>query len=349
MMTENSEVPFTVAEELSRLVVGQRRAKAALGRLIDMHMTWFDQPDRLHRAPNALIIGPTGTGKTHAITVVAEALRIPLAVIDSTRLVSVGSNQQISFEEIVIQLVKSARIISQGGNSLTKSAEALAERGIIFLDEFDKLRYSTPSQENAAVQRRLLQFIEGETVFLEMDEKSAPRSIDTHGILFIAAGAFSGIRSKQVTSKRSMATSKTPESGMTIQPQDVHEYGFVHELVARLPIIIPFSRLVEDDLLEIINHEMVSPLKFYEFYFRQYDLDITIPDDTRRLIAHEAFRTSDSLGARGLHQELFPVLNALATETVDLRDPAATGGRESSITITPEIYRRLKSQAFRVE
>jgi ATP-dependent Clp protease ATP-binding subunit ClpX len=299
----------------------------------------------MHRAPNALVIGPTGTGKTHAITTIAEALQVPLVVIDSTRLVATGATQQITFEEIIVQLVKSARQLTKTSGSVTRSPENLAERGIVFLDEFDKLRYSSPEQENAAIQRRLLQFIEGETIFLELGEHETPRSIDTHGILFIAAGAFSGIRSKRVVAGRTNATSRVPEIGRTIQPQDVHEFGVIYELVARLPIIIPFEPLRRSELREILEHPLISPLNFYFRYFKRIGIDVEIPLETRNLVADEAFQASEDLGARGLHQELFPVLSALSTEIVN--EPSG-GELPRRYELTPDEYRRLKSRAFQV-
>ncbi|GAA0429375.1 hypothetical protein Aca07nite_37730 [Actinoplanes capillaceus] len=335
----------SVDDALDRLLVGQKRAKSALARLCEMHLSWFDEPDRMHRAPNALIIGPTGTGKTHAITTIANALAIPLVVVDSTRLVATGATQQITFEEIAVQLVKSARKITKDSPTVARSPEELAQRGIVFLDEFDKLRYVSPEQESAAIQRRLLQFIEGETIFLELSEHSAPRDIDTHGILFVAAGAFSGIRSKRVRASRDGEINRVPEIGKTIQPQDVHQFGMIYELVARMPIIIPFDPLAKEDLREILDHPLVSPLNFYQRYFKKLGCDVQIPWETRDFIAAEAHRASEDLGARGLHQELFPVLGALSTEIVDKRKENV---KVKKFSLTPEQYRRLKSRAFQI-
>lgn len=335
----------SVEGTLGNLVVGQYRAKSLLARLVDMHFSWFDDPHRMHRAPNALVIGPTGTGKTHAITAIAEELQIPLVVVDSTRLVATGATQQITFEEIILQLLKSARQLTKDTGVVTRSPEDLAQRGIVFLDEFDKLRYSSPEQENAAIQRRLLQFVEGETIFLDVGEQDEPRPINTHGILFVAAGAFSGIRSKRVVAGRSGPISRVPEIGRTIQPQDVHEFGIIYELVARLPIIIPFEPLGRAELREILEHSLVSPLTFYFKYFKHLGLDVTIPPETKDLVAEEAHNASEDLGARGLHQELFPVLSALSAELVAMK---AEGRAISSYKLTTNEYRRLKTRAFQV-
>lgn len=321
---------------LERLLVGQSRAKTALSRLIQMHFSWFNSTDRLHKAPNALMIGPTGTGKTHAITVAAEAQRTPLVIVDSTRLVAAGATQQLTFEQIMLQLIKSARQLIEANEDLKYSPEYLAERGVIFLDEFDKLWYENETHPNAAIQRRLLQFVEGETVFLDADERETPRTISTHGILFVASGAFSGVRSKAVTSERRHSTSRAPDIGKTIQHQDFEWFGFLRELVARLPVMIRFDSLSVEDLLAILDHKEVSPLIFYERYFSENNLKLQVPSETRQLIAEEA--SVAELGARGLHQEVFPALSALAGEL-----PAHIGG---TFVLTPSEYNRLKSAAL---
>lgn len=327
-----------VAQALDQMLVGQERAKSALATLIEMHSSWFEAADRLHRAPNALLVGPTGTGKSHALNVSSEVLRLPMVVVDSTRLVAAVATEQMTFKSIILQLLQSARKIARESGDLDHDAEHSAERGIIFLDEFDKLRTKDPNSPNAAIQRRLLQFIEGETVFIEASEQYTARSVNTHGILFVAAGAFSGIQDTSVTSQRRQAMSRSPEVGKTIQPQDVVEFGFLHELVARLPVIIRFHELSEAQLEQILEHDDVTPLKFYRQYFARHGLRLDVPRETMQVIAKEAFR--GGLGARSLDQALFPILSALAEEL----SPAGNAGRDFVLTETE--YNRLRSRAY---
>ncbi|MCD7441863.1 AAA family ATPase [Streptomyces lincolnensis] len=323
----------TARKALKRLVVGQSQAVAALSRLIDMHFSWFDMPDPQHRPPNALIVGPTGTGKTHAIKVAAAALQIPCLVVDSTRLVSTGSSTSLTLEDILQSLVKRARPVS--GHS---RPEDVAARGIIFLDEFDKLRYLKPTDDTAAVQRRLLQFIEGDSVDLAPGEYDVPRDLDTQGILFIAAGAFTNIQS--VVHKRAVGRGW----GDLIRPEDVHRYGFLEELAARLPIIIRFDDLDADALREILVRDEVSPLKFYREYFKRHGIQLDIAPDAQQAVAEAAAQSQ--LGARGLHQELFPVLNDLANQLIPADSAADAQDPHTRFELTSTIHRQLKNGSY---
>ncbi|MGW5863929.1 AAA family ATPase [Streptomyces sp. NPDC055239] len=321
---------------LGRLVVGQAQAVAALSRLIDMHFSWFEMPDPQHRPPNALIIGPTGTGKTHAIKVAAAALGIPCLVVDSTRLVSTGSSTTLTLEDILQSLVKRARPVSGGS-----APEDVAARGIIFLDEFDKLRYIKPTDDTAAVQRRLLQFIEGDSLDLAPGEYDLPRDLDTQGILFIAAGAFTNIES--VKHKRVGGG----YWGDLIRPEDVHQYGFLEELAARLPIIIQFDELDTEDLHEILDREEVSPLKFYREYFSRHGFHLDITPEAQVEIAKAAAQSK--LGARGLHQELFPILNDLANQLIPADSTRRDAPPHTRFEMTSTIHRQLKSNSFTLQ
>ncbi|GHB41717.1 ATP-dependent Clp protease ATP-binding subunit ClpX [Streptomyces umbrinus] len=320
-------------EALKRLVVGQDRAIKALNRLIDMHFAWLDVADPRHRPPNALIIGPTGTGKTHAIKVAAAALGIPCLVVDSTRLVSTGSPTSLTLEQILQLLVKRARPMSDDTTPVHR-----ATRGIIFLDEFDKLRFGKATEDTAAVQRRLLQFIESDELDLAPSEYEQSRVIDTQGILFIAAGAFTNI--ERYVGQRPVGHG----SGEIIRPGDVHLYGFIEELTARLPIIIRFEPLGVDALRKILEQDDISPLTFYREYFRRNGYLLDIAPDVMLEIARAA--SESKLGARGLHQELFPVLHDLANQLI--RSPTADHRRAelSGFTLTSAIFKHLKNGTY---
>ncbi|MEU5046029.1 AAA family ATPase [Streptomyces griseorubiginosus] len=319
---------------LSRMVVGQDRAINALSRLIDMHFAWTSAPNPLHRPPNALIIGPTGTGKTHAIKVAAEALDIPCLVVDSTRLVSTGSSATLSLDGILHLLVKRARS-SKGGDA----PEERAARGIIFLDEFDKLRYGKTTEDTAAVQRRLLQFIESDSVDLAPSEFDESRVVDTRGILFIAAGAFTNI--DRYRDQRAVGHGW----GNFIRPEDVHRYGFIEELTARLPVIIRFDPLEVDALRRILEQPDISPLAFYRAYFHSHGLILDVDDGVLTEIAVAAQRSK--LGARGLHQELFPVLHDLANALIPDGSTGDLLDRTTRFTLTPTKYKQLKNGTYR--
>ncbi|WP_157877961.1 AAA family ATPase [Streptomyces torulosus] len=323
----------SVQAQLDRLVVGQNPAIRALSRLIDMHFAWNDAPDPQHRPPNALIIGPTGTGKTHAIRVAADALDIPCVVVDSTRLVGTGSSASLSLEGVLSLLVKRAR--SMGGSG---TPEDRAARGIIFLDEFDKLRFGKATEDTAGIQRRLLQFIESDGLDLAPSEFEHPRVLDTRGILFIAAGAFTNI--DRFRDMREVGHGW----GDVIRPEDVHRYGFIEELTARLPVIIRFNPLDVGALWQILEQDDVSPLVFYREYFRRHGYLLDIEPAVLSAIATAACRSK--LGARGLHQELFPVLHDLANHLIHADGETDRLGGPRRFPLSLAVYRQLKNGTY---
>lgn len=318
---------------LDHLVVGQNRGIRALSRLIDMHFAWNDIPDPRHRPPNALIIGPTGTGKTHAIRVAADALDIPCVVVDSTRLVSTGSRASLSLEEVLALLVKRARSMEGTG-----TPEDRAARGIIFLDEFDKLRYGKATEDTAAVQRRLLQFIESDGLDLTPSEFEQPRVLDTRGILFIAAGAFTNI--DRFRDMREVGHGW----GDVIRPEDVHRYGFIEELTARLPVIIRFDALDAGALRQILEQDDISPLVFYREYFSHHGYLLDIEPEVLSAIATAA--SQSKVGARGLHQELFPVLHDLANHLIHTDGSHPRPNGPSRFPLSLAVYRQLKNGTY---
>ncbi|HEY9267505.1 MAG TPA: hypothetical protein VIQ11_23185, partial [Mycobacterium sp.] len=168
----------------------------------------------------------------------------------------------------------------------------------------------------------------------------APRDLDTQGILFIAAGAFTNIQN--VVHKRKVGRGW----GDLIRPEDVHEFGFLEELAARLPIIIRFDELDADALREILVRDEVSPLMFYRAYFSRHGFLLDIAPDTQQAVAEAAAQSK--LGARGLHQELFPVLNDLANQLIPADCTADSNPPHTRFELTATIHRQLKNGSYQL-
>ncbi|MGW2961363.1 AAA family ATPase [Streptomyces sp. NPDC001220] len=305
-------------------VIGQENGKRDLATLLAMHVQGqVKRPvNPAHTAPNALIIGPTGVGKTHAIRTAAAVLELPLAIVDATRLATSAYGDE-QLDEVLIELLRASRgrLKQHASQPLLDKADLSeleelkdAEQGIVFIDEFDKLATDARVRDdrNELVQRRLLQFIDGTRVSLRpgnhIGEDELP--FDTAGVLFLVAGAFTdlledlGGRPHEVM--RGMARHNHVIS------QDLVRYGFMPELIARIPVIIEFSGLGEEELVGIMRNEATDPSQFYVTYLRSLGVELSIADEAQHWIAAAAAKLK--IGARGLHQILFPLLSLLSQE-----------------------------------
>jgi ATP-dependent Clp protease ATP-binding subunit ClpX len=315
--------PAAIRAAIDERVVGQTTAKNDLATLLDMHLQRFSELSSEHTSPNALLIGPTGVGKTHAIRVAADSLAVPLVIIDTTRL-SPAPNQGTTLEDVLVELIAAARGLLRDGRQGLTDALALPEldelqiasRGIVFLDEFDKLstRGRQSSERSELLQRRLLQFLDGTVVSLNAhpDSISAEVQFDTSGLLFVAAGAFTNLL--EDSAKRSQETTREMLQHDHVIFEDLVRFGFMKELIARLPVVIEFDELTAKDLVTIMTTPEVDPGSFYKSYFRSKGTELELAPEARLYIAEKAVRLG--IGARGLHQVLFPLL-ALASQDLE--------------------------------
>ncbi|MEV6159899.1 AAA family ATPase [Nonomuraea sp. NPDC052129] len=285
-----------------------------------MHLDWFQQPSGIHRSPNALLIGATGTGKTHTIRSASEILRIPFIVTDATSLVPSGFvGEQI--EDVLKNLVGAAQeVLRSSGEEPSDHADIeLARRGVLFIDEFDKLaapveRYSEEGASKRVVQRRLLKLIEGSVlrVGVKYHTSDPDRFIDTSGILVIASGAFTGIDAPEIRGKRPPVLLDALLNPNEVITADLISYGFIPELVARMPVLIRYAELAAGELLEILSRADISPLTVWREYFRKRNKTISVTDEAMAVVADQASKLK--MGARGLQQILFPRLARIAYE-----------------------------------
>lgn len=317
---------------LTTYVKGQGEQLRNIALLLSMHLQWCKTPDPRNTPPNALVLGPTGTGKTFTFRTAAEWLRLPFVTVDVTSLVPAGIvGQQV--EDIAANLVNLAdEILKESGLPRYRDDDVrLAERGIVILDEFDKLstgtgeRLTSDDSLKAGVQRRVLKLLEGAPVSVGIRLHSDPsqsgtRTMDTRGLLVIAAGAFEGI--DRVRAKRPQAISRRIGDRDRILSVDVQNYGFIPELVARLPVMIEFSPLTKSDMLAILRDRNTSPITTWSNYVSGEGMSLTIPEETYDVFAERASELN--LGARGLHQVVFPVLSKLLADALLTDGPKPT-------------------------
>lgn len=304
---------------LARQVVGQERAIGELSLVLAMHTLRAPGGG----APNAVIVGPTGVGKTHSLAVAAQVMGLPFVTTDATSLVPSGIvGEQV--EDVLGSLASRADVLlSASGRGRSPDDDlALAAHGIVLIDEFDKLAVpvdrptSSGQAEKQVVQRRLLKLLEGSRLRVGIkrhDDVTPDRFMGTDGILVLVSGVFDEPRAA-----RPRLVHPAGPGGRRLQASDLVAAGFLPELVGRLPVVIEFERLSTHELVGIIEHEAVSPLVVWRHYFeRAFNASLRL-DEAAKWVAAERAAALD-MGARGLHQVLFPVLAELAQETTRSR------------------------------
>lgn len=313
--------PSDICRKLDQYIIGQKRAKVALSVAVSNHIKRLQDMSGLIKKSNILLVGSSGTGKTLLAKTLADILNVPFAVLDATKISPTGYTGNDA-EVCLMQLLAKAK-----GNTL------LAQKGVIFIDEIDKLAMmdetinQSKGGSNLNVQSGLLKLIEGCEVTLPASGKmqglaSTLISMNTKDILFICGGAFSGLTaSKQGNPIGFHATDsdKFSEAKDTaVNHEAIIKYGLMQELVGRLPIIITLDDLDEDDLVRILTEPDDSITKEYQMLFKKDGIDLLFDDDALHEIARLAFE--NGTGARGLRTILEDVLMDIMYELPDMEN-----------------------------
>lgn len=331
---------IAVRNHLSKYVKGQRESLTDIALLVSMHLAWCKSPDFNATPPSALLIGPTGTGKTFTFRVASEWLKLPFVTVDSTSLVPSGI-VGMQVEDIAETLVGFAdEILKESGRPRFPDDDIrLAERGIVILDEFDKLKHHEVVGQRApvsdpmklSVQRRVLKILEGAPLNVGVrshasGDRRPVRTLDTRGLLIIASGAFEGLeKAKQLRPHK--VSRQAGERSKTLSV-DINNFGFIPELVARMPVMINYSELTSDDLLAILRDDAVSPIQVWRNYLNSIGVKLEIDSDVLEAFAEKA--SALKLGARGLQQVAFPVMSKAIA---DFFENAGSAGQDQRIRI----------------
>ncbi len=304
--------PLKIKEFLDLYVVGQDQSKKAIAVAVYNHYKRI-----IHQAysndieidkSNILMIGPTGTGKTLLAQTLARILSVPFAIADATTLTEAGYVGE-DVENILVRLLQVADY-----------NVALAEKGIIYIDEIDKIgrRGSNASitrdVSGEGVQQALLKILEGTISSVppkggRKHPEQALTQIDTSNILFICGGSFSGLddimekRSGkgelgfyQSNSKKLKDPIKTNKND--IRPEDLISFGLIPELVGRLPIVTSLESLNEDEMLSILLNPKNALVKQYKKLFHLEGIKLEFQPSALKAIVQKAL--SRNAGARAL-------------------------------------------------
>ena len=318
---KNIPAPHKIKGELDQYVIGQEQAKKVISVAVYNHYKrvfsqtakaqteekeqMAEEEVRIEKS-NILMIGPTGSGKTYLVKTLARLLDVPLAIADATALTEAGYIGD-DIESVVSKLLAAA------DNDVEK-----AERGIIFIDEIDKIakkkNTNTRDVSGESVQQELLKLLEGSQVEVPVgsNQKNAltpMATVNTDNILFICGGAFPDLEDivrERLTKKASIGFQaelkdqydQDPDILRHVTNQDLRTFGMIPEFLGRLPVVVTFQKLTKEALVDILKKPKNAILKQYKKLLELDEVKLVFEDEALEWIAEEALKRDT--GARAL-------------------------------------------------
>src|SRR5712672_2623111 len=339
--------PRPIYNHLDRYVVGQWGGKRAVAAAAHQHLKRIEQrrsgAKTLLRKTNLLFMGPTGSGKTHIARNLAELLEVPFTVVDATEYTEAGY-----YGKDVEVMV--AELLFKSGHSIDAT-----QRGIIFIDEIDKIARRTGSSRPGAgsrdiggegVQQALLKLLEGREIFVPLKvtqhwNKHDFVQVDTNDILFVCAGTFTDLHQAQVDKQVGFGAEGRRQGGSRLRVKELVEYGMLAELLGRIPVQVQLSELTPDELYRILTEPPDALAREYREALTLDGVDLELHEGALRAIVE--YSVEKKLGARALRSIMEDLLADVMFEAPEKRGERVMIDRRYAVTR----LRRLDAAALR--